>query len=133
MGCRLECRWNPECLDGLLPRRSSFGDVDAWVEISGQFLFLEQKGGNAGGLSVGQGNALRRLASLPDCTVWFIQNRQDGGYWFRDMRPPVTNPAIPISQDDLCDMVATWGEWADSKGHTMTPVRPAQMRVKVTS
>ena len=126
-GCRMACRWNPDCLDGLLPRKSSFGDMDAWVEINGQFLFLEQKG-TAGGLSTGQGYAFRRLAGLPNCTVWLIQDRAGGGYIFRDMRPPVS-PPIAISHSDLCDMVATWGEWADDPtpyhmdGHATVPGR----------
>lgn len=113
-GCRMLERWNPDCLDGLLPRRSSFGDMDAWAEISGHFLFIEQKGVDAGPVSAGQGYALIRLSQLPNCAVWLIQDRDGGGYMFRDMKPPYMEP-IPISADDLADIVVTWGELVSVK------------------
>lgn len=123
-GCRLECRWNPDCLDGLLPRKSSFGDMDAWAEISGHFLFVEQKGSRDRQLSMGQWNGLKRLAWVPYCTVWYIKDRPEGGYFFKDMRYPDA-PVIPVTHDDFCDMVATWGEWAAER-----PVKQRTTRTK---
>ena len=109
-GCRLQHRFDPGVLDGCLPRGSSFGALDAWVEIGGRFLFIEHKGVGVP-LDGGQGPALKRLARQPDCTVWLVRDYPPAGkvirYEWRDMA--THEPFSVITFDHFRGMVALWG------------------------
>jgi hypothetical protein len=108
-GCRLAHRFDPGLLDGCLPRGSSFGDMDAWVEVDGRFLFIEHKGEGVS-LQGGQGPALKRLARQENCTVWLVRDLPMGWYEMRDM---ATHDAfVAVSLDGLRALVTRWGELA---------------------
>lgn len=63
------------CWDDLIecfPRKIRPTDVDGFVEINGNFLFLEEKQKGAGP-DEGQRRAMKLLASLPGVTVAFFR------------------------------------------------------------
>lgn len=109
-GCRLLNRWDPASLDGLLPRGSSFGDLDGWAEINNRFLFIEHKGEGVVPDN-GQRTALLRLAKLPGCSVWLIRDKGTG-LEVRDMARPEAG-LRNITSDELRALVADWGSGAD--------------------
>ena len=107
-GCRLEQRWDPEVLDGCLPRGSSFGDTDAWVEIGGRFLFIEHKGVGVTLPVGGQRMALARLAEQPRTTVLLLRDRDDGRYDLRNMEKPESGMRV-LTLAELREAVRAWG------------------------
>jgi hypothetical protein len=113
LGCRLKQRWDPECLDGTLARGATFTDIDAFVEIGRQFLFIEQKKKGAF-LDEGQRLALARLAEIPQVTVVTITGSVEDGYQVRDL----AQPTFPwkSDHDSLRDWVHNWGKHADDSG-----------------
>lgn len=114
-GCRLKHRWDPADLDGLLPRAASFGDLDAWAEIGGQFLFIEHKGAS-GHLGDGQRMALKRLAAQPQNTVWVIRDLA-GGIELLDMADTKRGFRF-MTWPALKDLVRMWGAKADNQSRS---------------
>ena len=119
-GCREQKRWNPSSLEGCLPRKCSFSDADAWVEISGHFLVIEEKGEwfekTQSDRPTGQWMGLRRLAQMPYFTVWYIERHQDDGtFTWWDMRRPTDRRVITLEQ--LRTKVGRWGRLADAHPH----------------
>lgn len=113
-GCYLENRWDPAMFDGLLPRDSSLINMDGWCEIGGQFLFVEYKRQNEE-LADGQFQALRRLASLPGCTVVVLREQEGDQYRMTNL----SNKAVVRgSLDDIRWWVQAWGIEADRAAQT---------------
>lgn len=117
-GCYLQQRWDPVLLDGCLPpgpgfmRSSSFGDMDAWAEINGWFLYIEHKFPWASWPSGGQHAALLNLARVPCNTVWLISGLPEGDYQWGQVYPSGSAPFRAISLDDLREYASQWGSWA---------------------
>jgi len=106
--------------------------MDAWVEISGNFLFIEQKSKRDPSTTKGQWNALLRLARQPNCTVWYIEDRPGGNYSFSNLS---TSPkeSQPITHDELRVRVKMWGEYADANPVRMSGTNTKRALVAVSS
>jgi hypothetical protein len=116
-GCFIESRWHLTELDGTLPHGANFGDLDAWAEINGRFLFIEHKPeGYSWKQGDGQWLALRRLARLPDVTVWWMRDCGDG----YEMAAP-GDPLVKVSKTELRDKVTAWACGAGSDDGARTP------------
>ena len=101
-----EHRWDPGILDGTLPRGASFADLDAYAEIGGRFLFIEHKpAGYAWEPGNGQYRALKALARLPGCIVWFLRDT-DGGYEVRSLG--TAEPLTFVTLEQLRQRIAFW-------------------------
>jgi len=111
-GCYLEQRFDPACL-GSYRRGISFGDGDAWIEANSQFLFIEHKPkGYSWDTWNGQYRALKRLANLPGCTVWWIRGAPLGPYEIKDLGVP-GDELHPVTLAELQLRIATWIDEAD--------------------
>lgn len=103
-GCFIEGRWHLTELDGALPHGANFGDLDAWAEIGGRFLFIEHKPeGYSWEPGDGQWKALKRLNALPGVTVWWIR---DCGEGYEIAEPG--GQLAKISKAELRSMVTDW-------------------------
>lgn len=125
-GCFVESggQFDLEMFDHLLPHGAGFSDVDGFTEIRGRFLFIEAKGERVPVPDdKGQGRALRRLATLPGVTVWFI--RPAGGKWeWRDLGAPPA-PLLTLTEAELLARVWAWGLAADRGDEWPRPVAEA--------
>ena len=109
-GCFIESRWHLTELDGTLPHGANFGDLDAWAEINGRFLFIEHKPeGYSWKPGDGQWLALKRLARLPDVTVWWMRDCGDG-YEIAE----VGRQLVKVSKTELRDKVRDWADIASA-------------------
>lgn len=120
-GCYLADRWMLTELDGVLPRGIGFSDIDGYAEVNGRFLFLEHKPvGYAWDEGNGQWNALKRLARLPGVTVWWLRDREDGGF---DVAEPGEQLAR-VTLEELRERARQWGAQASDE----TPGVPLEPR-----
>jgi hypothetical protein len=111
-GCFIEQRWHLTELDGTLPRGANFGDLDAWAEFDGRFLFIEHKPeGFAWKRDDGQWLALKRLNALPGVTVWWMRDCGDG----YEIAEPGGELA-KISKAELRDRVRAWARGTPIQG-----------------
>ena|SRR6266536_3192876 len=107
--CYIEQRFDPEIFDGCLPRKASFMNIDAMVEINGRFLFIEHKSeGAAWDSGNGQLLALKALNRLPNVTVWWIRDHPEG---FQVAEPG--SPLEVVSLEELRARITQWGDEAD--------------------
>lgn len=110
-GCFIEQRWRLTELDGTLPHGANFGDLDAWAEINGQFLFIEHKPeGYSWKEGDGQWLALKRLNQLPGVTVWWMRDCGDG----YEIAEPGAQ-LVKIGKMELRDRVRAWADFADGR------------------
>lgn len=72
LGCYIDSLPCWDDMIELFPRKIRPTDVDGFVEINGQFLFLEEKV-RGKGPEEGQRKALKLLATLPGVTVAFFR------------------------------------------------------------
>lgn len=95
------------------PGRISFGDVDARVEINGQFLELEWKG-QRGPIPVGQKLTFDRLIKRGDYTVFVIAGDAESmEIEAVQILRPDTNPRWrEMDFTRLHKLVARWASWA---------------------
>lgn len=102
-----------EAFADCFPGRISFGDVDARVEINGQFLELEWKG-QRGPIPAGQKIAFDRLTSRGDYTVFVVAGdaetmRVDA---IQILMPKVDPRWRDCDFTQLHTYVARWASWA---------------------
>lgn len=98
------------------PGRISFGDVDARVEINGQFLELEWKG-QRGPIPVGQRLTFDRLIARGDYTVFVVAgNAETMEIEAVQILRPDTNPRWRETNfEGLHQLIARWATWASEK------------------
>ncbi len=104
------------CWDELIecfPRKIRPTDVDGFVEMNGQFLFLEEKQAGAGP-DEGQRRALKFLATLPGVTVAFFRPGQSSDYevLIFDGTPP--DGWLPFSEVHWFAWLRRWAIHADA-------------------
>lgn len=103
------------CWDDLIecfPRKIRPTDVDGFVEINGQFLFLEEKQAGAGP-DEGQRIALRRLASLPGVTVAFFRPGKASDYEVLIFDGEPAQGWRPCSKHQFFAWLRRWAQRAD--------------------
>jgi hypothetical protein len=95
-------------LFGSLPRGAAFIDLDAWCEIDNRFLFIEHKpeGYSWDQRSEGQRLALKRLARVPRCTVWWIRDKPPGFEVWDFLAGPLGYHTL----EELRDRIAWWAD-----------------------
>ena len=116
-GCLQDKVPNLEWLRGLFPRPTIMPtDVDAMVEIKGNFLFIEHKG-LGGELSGGQRTALRNLARIPGITVLVIQDTTVDDRFNVHWWPPDDGDwrLRVVDLADLQDRIRRWALEADTR------------------
>lgn len=102
-----------EMFSDCFPGRISFGDVDARVEINGNFLELEWKS-YRGTIPMGQMIAFNHLIKGSNYTIFVIAGdaetmKVDAMQILRDGVKPVWRDC---NFDDLHGWVSRWAEWA---------------------
>lgn len=98
------------------PGNISFGDVDARVEINGQFLELEWKG-ERGPIPVGQKLAFDRLTSRGDYTVMIVAGNAETMEVeaVQILRPDTSPKWRRCDFDQLHTLVERWAKFARTK------------------
>lgn len=108
------------CWDDLIeefPRKIRPTDVDGFIEINGQFLFIEQKGkGVAFGNETGQFRALKMLARLPGVTVLFFREGETADYEFLILDGSASAHRSECSKGQMHGWLRKWCAAADAKG-----------------
>lgn len=99
----------------LFPRKIRPTDVDGFVEINGQFLFLEEKQKGAGP-DEGQRRALKLLASLDPVTVLFFRPGKSSDYEFLIFDGGEPQGWRPCSKGQLFAWLRRWAQTADALG-----------------
>jgi hypothetical protein len=95
-----------------LPGRIAFSDIDAAVEVEGNFLFLEFK--DHDNIPKGQRIFFSRLTRLAPATVLVIEADVETMFVSGMIRifDGKINPQIFINLDDLKQEIKDWSQWA---------------------
>lgn len=104
------------CWDDLIeamPRSIRPTDVDGFIEINGQFLFLEEKGAGKH-LEEGQRKALRALTTWPGHTVLCFRPKTGGDHEFLVFKDGEGSGWRECSRSQLKAWIRNWCVRADA-------------------
>lgn len=105
------------CWDDLIeqfPRKIRPTDVDGFVEMNGQFLFLEEKRAGCGP-DEGQRRALKLLADLPGVTVAFFRPGKSSDYEVLVFDGNPGQGWRPCSKGQWLAWLRNWAHLADER------------------